>query len=237
MNFSIVLSGGIGTRMRTDGFPKQYLTVNDKPILVYTLEKINLCDQVDKIIIVADVTWHEQISKWIKQYGLEEKFASYAAPGSSRQGSILSGLKVCMNFSDNPELDKVVIHDAVRPLVTPQLLTKCLNALDEYEGCMPVLSMTDTTYYSEDGHEISSLLDRDKLFAGQAPEAFRLKPYYNVNMAVSDEEIYATRGTTEIAYKHGLKVCMIPGDYGNFKLTTPSDLDRFRAVLESNLKE
>ena len=236
MNFAIILSGGIGTRMRSDGFPKQYIEINDKPILVYTLEQFCRCDNVDKIIIVADETWQDTITQWLISYSLKSKFESYAKPGSSRQESILNGLKKCMELSVDSDHDNVIIHDAVRPRVKPELISECFSQLEDYDGCMPVIPVTDTTYYSEDGHNITNLLDRDKLFAGQSPEAFRLKKYYDVNISASETEISTTRGTTEIACKHGLKCCMIQGDYGNFKLTTPADLERFKVALEEEDK-
>lgn len=232
MNYSIILSGGIGSRMRTDGFPKQYIDVNGKPILVYTLEQFHSSESVDKIVIVADPAWQASITEWITAYNLASKFLGFASPGSSRQGSILNGLHVCMKEVNDSQKDCVIIHDAVRPLVSQKLINDCFDALEDADGCMPVLPVTDTTYYSEDGVNISDLLNRDKLFAGQAPEAFDLKKYYDVNCSVSEDEIEQTRGTTEIAYKHGLKVKMILGDYGNFKITTPTDLDRFKTVLE-----
>lgn len=232
MNFALILSGGVGSRMRSDGFPKQYIEVKDKPILLYTLEKFQTCPAIDKLVIVADPTWQEQISAWMAQSGIS-KFAAFANPGESRQESIFSGLSACMELSQS-EADGVIIHDGVRPLVSHGLITACLDALAEYDGSMPVLPVTDTTYLSQDGKHISGLLDRSTLFSGQSPEAFRLHPYYRINQASSKQELAATRGTTEIAYRHNFNIRLIPGEYGNFKLTTPTDLDRFRALLEEN---
>ena len=230
MNIALILSGGVGSRMRSDGFPKQYIAVNGKPILMYTLEKFQSCPVIDKIVIVADPAWQADIRAWLAQENIT-KFADFALPGTSRQGSILNGLEVCMTLAAE-NTDGVIIHDGVRPLVNHALIADCLAALKDHDGCMPVLPVTDTTYMSEDGKHISSLLDRSTLFAGQSPETFRLQPYYEINKNASAEELENTRGTTEIAYKHGMDIRLIPGDYGNFKLTTPTDLDRFRTVLE-----
>lgn len=230
MNFAIILSGGIGSRMRKDGFPKQYIKINNKPILLYTVEKFEKVECIDKIIIVADECWYKEIKGWFEKFNTGFKFSGFAKPGTSRQGSILNGLEKCKEMSTNA-FDKVIIHDGVRPCVSKDLIKSCINACDDYDGCMPVIPVTDTTYYSEDGEEITNLLDRNKLFAGQAPEAFKLDKYYKINKSVSCEEIENTKGTTEIAYKHGLKIRLIPGDYANFKLTVPTDLDRFKTVL------
>ena len=230
MNFAIILSGGIGSRMRTDGFPKQYIEINGKPILLYTLEKFEKTNCVDKIVIVADDKWHSNIKNWILKFGINSKFAGFAKPGNSRQRSILNGLEFCKMLSHS-ETDNVIIHDGVRPCVTEDLIKACLDACSEYDGCMPVIPVTDTIYYSEDGKEITNLLDRSKLFAGQAPEAFRFNKYYEINKSADLEEIENTKGTTEIAYRNGLNIRLIPGEYANFKLTTPTDLERFKTVL------
>ena len=79
-------------------------------------------------------------------------------------------------------------------------------------------------------------LERSTLFAGQAPEAFRLHPYAKINREASKEELSLTRGTSEIAYRHGMDVAMIPGDERNFKITTRSDLERFCTIVEGETK-
>ena len=163
------------------------------------------------------------------------KFLAFADAGDTRQESIHNGLTVCMEDSVS-ENDGVIIHDGVRPLVSGQLIGDCLAALADHEGCMPVLPMKDTIYQSSDGTKIDHLLERSTLFAGQAPEAFRLHPYAKINREASKEELSLTRGTSEIAYRHGMDVAMIPGDERNFKITTRSDLERFCTIVEGETK-
>ncbi len=230
MNYAIILSGGIGTRMRDDGFPKQYIEVKGKPILMYTLETFEKNADVDQIMIVAAESWHEEIWKWARQYKIK-KLRQITVPGKTRQHSILNGLEECASSSMN-ELDKVIIHDAVRPVVSSSLISLCFSALNEtYDGCMPVIPVNDTVYQSLTGNEISNLLDRSTLFAGQAPEAFFLKKYYKINKEAEDETLINTRGTSEIAYKSGINVRLIKGEDSNFKITTPEDLRRFRIMV------
>lgn len=234
MNYAIILSGGIGTRMNSNGLPKQYMEVNKKPIIVYTLEKFESAECVDKIIIVADKIWHGCIKTWISDYKIT-KFKSFCLPGKSRQGSILSGLEKCVE-SSSPD-DGVIIHDAVRPLVSDKLISKCIAQLNLHEGCMPVIPVSDTIYFSKQGVKIDSLLERDKLFAGQAPEAFNLLKYYQINKELSADELDKIKGTTEIAYLKGLDIVMTDGEFLNFKITTPEDLKRFEAIVGKENQE
>jgi 2-C-methyl-D-erythritol 4-phosphate cytidylyltransferase len=91
--------------------------------------------------------------------------------------------------------------------------------------------MKDTVYLSEDGESITSLLDRKQIFAGQAPEAFRLGAYYRANEALMPEKILQINGSTEPAVMMGLHIRMIPGDEQNFKITTREDLKRFEEII------
>ena len=96
---------------------------------------------------------------------------------------------------------------------------------------MPILPLNDTVYMSTNGTEISQLLDRNLLFAGQSPEAFKLWKYYEINCNTDVEELKNIRGTTELAYKNNLKIKLVKGDDTNFKLTTPADLQRFEMII------
>lgn len=231
MNYAVILSGGVGSRMRADGFPKQYIEILGKPVLMYCLETFQAAPEIDKIIIVADESWHDDIRSWLTGSHIT-KFAAFAQPGASRQGSIYSGLQACADMGAGEE-DNAVVHDGVRPLASQKLIADCVAAMAEYEGCLPVVPVTDTTYVSQDGREVSGLLDRSTLFSGQSPEVFRLMPYYEINKNASEAERDSIRGAAELAYRHGMKIGLVPGDYFNFKLTTATDLDRFRAVLEN----
>ena len=107
-----------------------------------------------------------------------------------------------------------------------------MDALDENDAVMPVLHVNDTVYVSDDGTHVSGLLDRDKLYAGQAPEAFKLKKYYELNNALTADALDSIRGSSELAFKSGLAVKLIDGDLRNFKITTVADLERFKQILE-----
>lgn len=235
MNFAIILAGGIGSRMCTKGKPKQYLEVSNKPILVYTLEKFQENEDVDRIIIVAHAEYHDCINLWLKQYGIT-KFCGFACQGESRQASILNGLEVAVS-GDILTNDKVIIHDSVRPLVSQKLISQCLKEIDEHDGCMPVTSVNDTIYQSQDGKKISTLLERSTLYAGQSPEAFNLLKYYEINVNTDRNVINEIKGSSEIAFRNGFDISLISGEISNFKLTTPEDLARFEVMFRNNENE
>lgn len=230
MNTVIILAGGSGTRLGCE-MPKQYIQVKGKPVIAYCMEKIVTSSAAAAIQIVADEVWHEYIAEWILQTGAEGIFKGFSLPGATRQLSVYHALEDILKYASVD--DYVMIHDAARPLVKPEFIRKCFDAVQGHQGVLPVLRMKDTVYMSEDGSSITSLLNRSKIFAGQAPEVFQLGAYYDANKALLPDMIYAINGSTEPAVIAGMDVIMIDGDEGNFKITTQGDLERFKEKLRS----
>ena len=224
MNIALILSGGTGTRLESDK-PKQYLTVGEKPIISYCLETFSEHPMIDAVQIVADITWH----KYIFDNWYSGKFKGCSVPGANRQLSIYNGLCDIRKYASNDDI--VIIHDAARPNVTAEMLTECINAAQKHDGAIPVLPMKDTVYLSDNGSTISSLIPREKLYAGQAPEAFKLGKYYAANEKLLPNEINKINGSTEPAVMYNMDIAMIKGDENNFKITTPADLERFKEMV------
>ena len=117
-------------------------------------------------------------------------------------------------------------------MVSADMLSACVEACREHDGVVPVLPMKDTVYLG-DGRKITSLLDRGRVFAGQAPEAFLLGKYFEANRCLMPNQIDRINGSTEPAVMAGMDIAMIPGDEGNFKITTQMDLNRFKILLDT----
>ena len=224
MNIALVLAGGTGTRLGAD-IPKQYIEVHGKMIIDYCLETMEHSNDIAEVWRVADEMWREHIKK-------VDKFKGYACPGRNRQLSIYNGLKAIEESLTGEEKEvNVLVHDAARPFLTEKLIRECVKAVEGHDGVLPVLPMKDTVYYSEDGKVISSLINRDKLYAGQAPELFRLQPYIQANEALLPDKILLVNGSTEPAIMAGMDIVMIPGDENNYKITTKTDMKRFTEMM------
>lgn len=229
MNFAIILSGGKGVRLGGN-IPKQYLKVADKPIIAYALRVFNENENINSIIVVAATEWQELIRECLQNENIT-KFKGFANAGSSRQQSILNGMKKAYEMGAD-DSDKIIIHDAARPNVTATTIADCFDGLKEADGVMPALPLKDTVYLSENGESIQSLLNRDHLYAGQAPEAFVLGKYFGIQEDMSEDELSQVRGSSEIAFKEGLYVKIISGDEHNYKITTMADLNKFKKERE-----
>lgn len=224
MNFAIVLSGGTGTRLKSD-IPKQYIEVAGSPIIMYCLKTLQESECIDRICVVAADEWQQFLNDWIEKCNVT-KFIGFAPAGASRQHSILNGLDKAAQIGAG-QTDNCIIHDAARPNLSKELIARCMKTCEEFDGVLPVIPVKDTVYLSEDGKNITSLLNRDQLFAGQAPEAFNFGKYYDINRVLTVEELGKIRGSSEIAYSCGLKVGLVEGDENNYKITTAVDLEKF----------
>ena len=229
MNIALILSGVTGLRLGSE-IPKQYLEVGGRPVICYSIETLSLHREIDAIQIVADPGWRQQISGWLKEADPEGKFRGFSDPGENRQLSILHGLEDIRLYAREP--DRVFVHDAARPRLSNRQISHCLAAVEGHDGVVPVLPMKDTVYLSEDGKRVSSLLNRSQVFAGQAPEVFLLGRYLEANRRLLPEKILGINGSTEPAILAGMDMAMIPGDEGNFKITTRNDLERFRQMMD-----
>ena len=232
MQIALLLSGGVGTRLASD-IPKQYIEIQGRPIISYCIRRLSSHSGIDGLQIVADPSWRGRIEKWLCREDLGKKFRGFSDPGRNRQLSILHGLEDIRRYADAS--DYVLIHDAARPLLSERLLFDCLEAAAGHDGAIPVLPMKDTVYLSEDGNTISALLDRSRIFAGQAPEVFRLGAYYEANRQLLPDKILEINGSTEPAILAGMDIAMFPGDEGNFKITTQADLERFQKIIAKNV--
>lgn len=227
MNIALILAGGTGTRLATD-IPKQYMTVRGKMIITHCLQVFVSHPQIDAIQIVAHEQWHNKICRQMPP-NTGRKFKGFSGPGTNRQRSIYHGLQDIMRYARKS--DTVIVHDAARPLVSADTLSACVEACREHDGVVPVLPMKDTVYLGDDG-KITSLLDRSRVYAGQAPEAFLLGKYYEANRRLMPDQMDQINGSTEPAVMAGMDIVMIPGDERNFKVTTRADLVRLKILLE-----
>ena len=226
----LLLSGGIGARVG-GSLPKQYIEVNGRMIVSRCIGRVLECGSISGLWIVADESWQEAIAESVPE---RERILGFSAPGQNRALSILNGLRGIRNVC--PEDTIVIVHDAVRPLVSVETLEACINACGQHDGAMPVLPMTDTVYYSDtSGSRVERLLDRSRIYAGQAPEAFRLGKYLEATERLLPEKILSINGSTEPAILAGMDIAMIPGDKGNFKITTREDLEHYRRIVEEGV--
>ena len=225
---AIILSGGVGVRLG-GGIPKQYIEVNGKPIIQYSIETFSEMRDIEGLVICLADEWKPYVQEVLVKAQIT-KPVIFSQPGEIRQLTIFNALQMLQQkgLADDAV---VVIHDAARPLVSKELIGRCIEGCADADGTMPCVPVKDTLYQSKDHQTIDSLLKRSEIVAGQAPEAFRFGKYFDIHNRMSYEDILQVSGSTEIAYKMGLNVRLVKGEEINFKITTQEDLENFKHIL------
>ena len=218
MNAGLIVAGGKSERLSGYDIPKQFIEIGGKPLVMYCLRAFELCHDIDIICVVVAEEWRYILGDTV-----------FANPGKSRQHSIYNGLLALAPY--DPEM--VVIHDAARPLVDAIDISNVIKASSNYDGATPVIPVTDTIYRSFNGITITEALNRDEIYAGQTPECYNFRKYLAIHSNLSDNEISNVRGSSEIAVISNLRIALCEGNPHNFKVTTNSDLERFRAFVEN----
>lgn len=231
MKVAILLSGGVGSRMGLE-MPKQYVQVEGYPVFYYCLKTLLNNENTDVLVVGVADEWNAYVKEILLKLNSTKKVL-FAQPGETRQYSIFNALKLLQAEQYQAD-DIVLIHDAARPLVSNSLINRCYEGCKEADGVIPMLSVKDTTYLSEDGKHIKALLNRSHLWSGQAPEAFRFGKYLQIHEEMSRENLLKINGSTEIAFQAGLNCQMIEGDPMNFKITTPEDLLNFERIISKS---
>ncbi len=227
MNIALIIAGGKGSRTGQE-IPKQYLTVNDKPVIVYTLENVQKIQEIDSIVVVASQGWEDFVLSYAKQFSIT-KLETIIFGGQTRHQSIFNGLKyIFEKYSDD---DVVAIADAVRPLVPQRVFVDSITTVKE-KGCftIPVDRCPDSMFSSFAGKDIEGMVNRDTLFKGQTPECGKVSALKEIYSYAQENNI-DNIAPTELSFKCGKRIEMIKGSAMSFKITTKEDIEILKAIL------
>jgi 2-C-methyl-D-erythritol 4-phosphate cytidylyltransferase len=212
---AIIVAAGRGTRMGSE-IPKQFMSIAGKTILETTLYKFEKSNEVDEIILIVNKDDLDYVRSEIAiQF---EKITKVKAGGSTRTESVFEGIKAV-----GDDCGIVLIHDGVRPFVSYNLISNCVEGAYEFEACIPVTDVVDTIKeVSQDGI-VQNTLNRSMLKAVQTPQAFDYELIRDCYIrAITEEEVFTDDASIVEYYGH--KVKTIEGLARNMKITTPLDL-------------
>lgn len=229
MNIAIIIAGGVGSRFGAD-IPKQFVEVNHKPIMAYTLETFEQSMEIDAIIVVCVASWEDYIDRLRNKFGIT-KLVSIITGGNSRFESIKKGIDESNKFSTIAN-DILIIHDAVRPCVTSDQISSSIYITRENGAALAVAPCFDTMFISEDGNMINGVYPREKLFRGQTPESMRLSianMFYN--KALEDNNHIDSPTNLLMYYEQPVGKSL--GSSNNLKITTQEDIMLFKTILSN----
>ncbi len=221
---AIIPSAGFGTRM--GGIKKPFIPLKDKPILAWTLEVFQKCDCIDSIIVVTAKGDETRIyDEIVKPYHFN-KVLEIVVGGETRQESVYNAL--CKLRSD---IDIVVIHDAVRPFVTEDMIINSIEQADLHGSAIIAVPVKDTIKESDNNGFVSKTFDRKLLWSVQTPQTFKYQLIMRAHHYARENQIQATDDASLIE-QIGYKVKIISGSYDNIKITTIDDLIIAEAIIK-----
>ncbi|OIK16332.1 2-C-methyl-D-erythritol 4-phosphate cytidylyltransferase [Bacillus sp. MUM 116] len=235
MIYAEILAGGKGTRMGNINMPKQFLTLNSKPIIIHTIEKFILNDRFEKILVISPKEWINHTKDIIKKYIGSDERIIVVEGGRDRNESIMSGIRYIDKTLGINDDDIIVTHDSVRPFLTHRIIEENIEAALKYGAVDTVIEAIDTIIQSEDGEIISDIPVRDTMYQGQTPQSFninKLVGYYN---ALTDDQKKILTDACKICAIAGDKVKIVKGELFNIKVTTPYDLKVANAILQERI--
>lgn len=231
MNIAIIIAGGSGNRMGQD-IPKQFINVNDKPVLIYTLEGFQRHPDIDAIGVVCIEGWEKVVQAYANQFNIT-KLQWITKGGGSAQESIYNGVKVLAGKAEKN--DVIIIHDGIRPLVESFVLTDVIEKAKEYGNAVTSMPYNEQIFVvSEDDESTTTqYIPRETLRRVSTPQAYR----YDLLSEKYDEAFKTGIGIAGSNYANtmmvqlGVRLHFAAGSDKNIKLTTKDDLELFKGYL------
>ena len=211
--------------------PKQFLELDGKPVLAHTLELFERHPRIDGIYLVVGSDYHDRARALAERYGIA-KLRGIAPGGDSAQASIYSGLRYA---AARESADAVVLlHDGVRPYVTPETITANVEAVEKFGSAITYTPCYETIVLSQDGAAIESIPPRSHSYTAQAPQSFRLGEILAAHERIRarPEGYEGMVDQATICFALGIPVHLVPGNRGNVKITTPEDIVTLEALLK-----
>lgn len=228
-NIAVIFAGGSGSRMNTVSRPKQFLELNGKPVIIYTLELFDNHPNIDGIVVVCLQTWISFLEKQLKKFEIN-KVISIVPGGNSGQESIYNGL--CAAEEKFPNCDvNVLIHDGVRPLITEQTISDCIKTCLEKGNCITCVPATETFVVKQSDGSLEIPTRANSLIA-RAPQCFKLCDILAAHKKALQEGHLDFIDSCTLMSHYGHRMNTIIGPMENIKITTPTDFFIFRAMVQ-----
>ena len=229
MNVVILTAAGRGTRTRQD-IPKQFFTVNNKPLIIYTMEAFEKHPSIDAILVVCLDGWHEILRAYANQFNIT-KLKWIVSGGETGQESIKNGLLELKKHCKGT--DAVIIHDGNRALVSEDIISQALKCYKENGSAVVTIPCVEAVFRSEDGLESNIQIPREQLYRTQTPHIYSLGKLLWAHDEAKKRNITNTAASCSLMNQLGEKVYFSPGSEKNLKITTMDDLEIFKAILKS----
>jgi 2-C-methyl-D-erythritol 4-phosphate cytidylyltransferase len=232
--YVVLTAGGVGSRVGSD-IPKQFIHVHDKPVIAYTMEAFQRHPSVEGIAVACLAGWEQVLEAYAKAYGIN-KLVGIVTGGRTNQESIRNALGA-LEGTAGPD-DLVVIHDGNRALVSQDVISGAISTAVREGSAVTAIPCTEVIARRDLDDETlcHETIRRESLARTQTPHAMRLGELLALHERARADGVDSA-ALPELMVRYGMDVHLCPGDEMNFKITTPSDLEIFRALVERGGKE
>ncbi len=230
MNIGLIIAGGSGQRMKQE-IPKQFLNVNDKPVIIYTLEAFQRHPDIDEIGVVCIDGWHDILRAYARQYKID-KLTWIISGGKNGQDSIRNGVYEAEKRYRKDDI--LLIHDAIRPMVSHEIISDCIVQCKQYGSAITVVPCNTAVLRKTTDISSTEVVLRDQLAMTQTPQAFPIGKLADIHRRALEKGITNSVASCTLMVEMGEEVHFSIGTETNIKLTTPDDLKIFKALLSLN---
>lgn len=228
MNIALLTAAGVGNRMHLD-IPKQFLHIEGKPVILYTMEAFQKHPQIDAIIVVVLKNWEDTVRAYAKDYGIG-KLKWVVIGGRTGQESIRNGIHELAKYCDKN--DVIMVHDGNRPFVSDEIISDSLATFKEYGSAVAAMPCIEAIFRSSNGKVSTDSIPREQLFRTQTPHTYTLGKILWAHERAAELGIENTTATCVLMQMLGESIYFSKGSDKNIKLTTQDDLDIFQAMLK-----
>lgn len=235
-NIGIIFAGGVGKRMGDNQIPKQFLIVDEKPIIIHTLEYFEDHEEIDSIYIACVKSGIKHLQKLIDEYKIT-KVRKIVEGGVTSQDSVYNAITVAREENDGDSI--VLVHDGVRPFITKSLISEIIESVKATGTGIACTPCYETVVLSECGDKVDSIPKRKDAYSAQAPQGLILDNLINAHeeMRKSNPSYDQIVDSCTLMKAQNKEVSLVLGNKGNIKITKPEDVYMLEALLEYRKSE
>lgn len=232
-NIALILAGGSGQRMHQN-IPKQFLTINDRPVIVYTMEAFQKHAEIDAIAMVCINGWEQVLQAYAKQFNIT-KLKHIIPGGDTNHNSIRNGLFDLEKHYGREDI--VLIHDGIRPMVSAEIISDCIITAKKYGSAISSVPCYEPVMRTEDGIKTCDFYPREKLRRSHTPHGYPIGKICDMYRLAAERGITDSTSSNTLLFELGEQVCFSAGSEKNIKLTTVEDIEIFKALLVAKKTE
>ncbi len=232
MNIAVIIAGGTGNRMGQD-IPKQFINVYDKPVLIYTLESFQRHEAIDLIEVVCIDGWHDVVAAYAKQFNIT-KLKWIVSGGQTGQESIRNGVYNLEGKVSNDDI--IIVHDGIRPLVEPSVLTDVIEKAKKFGNAVTSMPYNEQIFVVDKKDETTTnqYIPRETIRRVATPQAYNFKLIDTKYHEAFEKQIgiFGSSYTNTMMVELGVTLHFAIGSDKNLKLTSKDDLEIFKAYIK-----